>query len=167
MSQASTDRPQERALDIDIIAIGSFRTGPERELLDDYMSRLKRLGPQLGLRHANEIECASGGGRDGEAGRLVGKCRPGAHVVILDERGKAYGSQQLAHQIGRLRDDGCNAMCFLIGGAAGHGEPARTAAHEAMALGVQTWPHRLVRVMLAEQLYRAATILAGQPYHKA
>ncbi len=150
-----------------LIAIGGLKTGPERELVDDYLGRLNRVGRTIGLRSAREVECASGGGRETEAHRLVERCPAGAQIVLLDEAGKAMASAEFACWIGQLRDDGCRDLCFLIGGADGHGPAARSAAQQSLALGRPTWPHRLVRVMLAEQLYRAASILAGQPYHKA
>lgn len=150
-----------------IIAVGTLKGGPERVLVDDYLARLKRTGRAVGLRDAAEIECASGGGCDSEAERLLSRCDRSGRIILLDEGGKAHSSEGFAQQLGRLRDSGCPEAAFLIGGAEGHGAAIREAADQSLAFGPQTWPHKLVRVMLAEQLYRAATILAGQPYHKA
>ncbi len=152
---------------LSIIAVGNIRHGAERELIDDYISRLRKSGRTVGFRGVAETECASGGGRDSEAERLVARCGAGARIVLLDETGQVRNSADFAEELGKWRDAGYPEACFLVGGAEGHGQPARDAATDMMALGIQTWPHKLVRVMLAEQLYRAATILAGLPYHKA
>lgn len=152
---------------VHIIAVGPLKRGPERDLVDDYLSRFERTGRQIGLRSISEQEVASGGGREAEAQRLIAHCPPGAVITALDERGKAEGSEGLARWMGDLRDRGTSDLAFLIGGAEGHGAAIREAAQSRMAFGPQTWPHKLVRVMLAEQVYRAATLLAGTPYHKA
>ena len=150
-----------------ILAIGQVRKGPERDLVDDYIARFERTGRQIGFRGLVEHEIASGGGEDADAERLLSRCPDGARIVLLDERGKAWGSEDFAGWLGELRDAGERDLCFLIGGAAGHGRAVREAARDRLAFGPQTWPHKLVRVMLAEQVYRAATLLAGTPYHKA
>lgn len=152
---------------LSIIAVGEIRRGAERQLFDDYISRLTKTGRSIGFRGATETECASGGGRDSEAERLVARCGAGARIILLDERGQTHSSTAFAAKLADWRDAGYPQACFLIGGADGHGQPARDAASEMIAFGMQTWPHKLLRVMLAEQLYRAATILAGHPYHKA
>jgi 23S rRNA (pseudouridine1915-N3)-methyltransferase len=105
----------------------------------------------------------------------VGKARPGpaqslvpagALVVLLDERGDDLTSAALAERIGKWRDQGIGDLALLIGGAAGHGEAARARAGFTLSLGRMTWPHMLVRGLIAEQLYRAQQILAGHPYHR-
>lgn len=149
-----------------ILAVGQVRAGPERELVRDYRARFERIGRQVGLRSLTDQEIASGGGRDAEAERLMGRVPADAFIVVLDERGQSIPSQEMAAIIGASRDDGLTDMCFLIGGADGHGRAALKAANLKLAFGPQTWPHRLARVMLSEQLYRAASILAGTPYHK-
>jgi len=149
-----------------ILAVGQVRKGPERDLVDDYLARLEKTGRSLGLRGVTEHEVASGGGMEAEAERLLARLPDGASLVMLDERGQQIPSRDLAKLIARQRDDGMGDMCFLIGGADGHGEAVRRAAALKLGFGPQTWPHKLVRVMLAEQLYRAATLLAGTPYHK-
>ena len=98
---------------------------------------------------------------------MLGKLPSGAHAIRLDEFGKSYRSTEFSDLLIRLRDQGTPELCFLIGGAEGYGEAVIQAVPQTMAFGVQTWPHRLVRAMLAEQLYRAASIEAGLPYHKA
>lgn len=149
-----------------ILAVGQVRNGPEREMVDDYLGRLQKTGRGLGIRDVLEHEVASGGGMDTEAERLLARVPQGARIVLLDERGQQSPSRDLARLIERQRDDGLGDLCFLIGGAEGHGERAHKAAQLKLGFGPQTWPHKLVRVMLSEQLYRAATLLAGTPYHK-
>ncbi len=102
-----------------------------------------------------------------EADLLLAAVPPGAAVVALDERGRDLASAELARRLEAWRDQGHRHAAFLIGGADGLDERARAAAALQLAFGRQTWPHRLVRVMLAEQLYRATSILAGHPYHRA
>jgi 23S rRNA (pseudouridine1915-N3)-methyltransferase len=90
----------------------------------------------------------------------------GGHLIACDERGTAWPSRGFAGRLAALRDQGVRQAVFLIGGADGLSDKARNAAAERLAFGTQTWPHALVRAMLAEQLYRAVTILAGAPYHR-
>lgn len=90
----------------------------------------------------------------------------GAHVIACDEHGKARTSRDFAAHIGRLRDDGARRLVLVIGGADGLDPSLIANANETLAFGVQTWPHALVRTMLAEQVYRAVTILSGSPYHR-
>lgn len=152
---------------ITILAVGRLKKGPERELFDDYLDRFRKAGRQLGFRSADLIEVDSSGGLDAEADRLMAKVPDGAHVIRLDEFGAQHTSTVFSTMLSSARDDGLSDLCFLIGGAEGYGDAIRTAFPQTMAFGPQTWPHRLVRVMLAEQLYRAASLEAGLPYHKA
>lgn len=152
---------------ITILVVGRLKSGPERELCDDYLDRFRKAGRQLGYRSADIVEVESGGGLDAEASRIMDKVPAGATLVRLDEFGKQYTSTDFSDWLARLRDQGTPDLCFLIGGAEGYGESVRQAARQTMAFGKQTWPHRLVRAMLAEQLYRAASLEAGLPYHKA
>lgn len=150
-----------------ILTVGRLKAGPERELCDDYLERFRKAGRQLGYRSVDVIEVDSGGGLDAEADRLMAKLPAGAQAIRLDEFGKEFRSKDFADYLARLRDQGVPDLCFLIGGAEGYGEAVRRAVPQTMAFGKQTWPHRLVRAMLAEQLYRAASLEAGLPYHKA
>jgi 23S rRNA (pseudouridine1915-N3)-methyltransferase len=152
---------------ITILAVGRLKSGPELDLCDDYLDRFRKAGRQLGYRSAEIIEVESGGGLENESARVLDKIPAGAAVIRLDEFGKDYRSTDFAAYLGRLRDQGTPDLCFLIGGAEGYGDAVRQAASQTMAFGKQTWPHRLVRAMLAEQLYRAASLEAGLPYHKA
>lgn len=151
---------------VHILAIGQVRRGPERELIDDYVDRYRKTGRSLGLRDLVEAELPSAPTPEEEAAALLARCPPGAVICAMDERGKARTSRDFSSWLAHLRDAGMRDLCFLIGGASGHGAAVREAAREVLALGPQTWPHKLARVMLAEQLYRAASLMAGSPYHK-
>ncbi len=152
---------------IGIVGVGRLKDGPERSLTDDYISRTLPLARQLGFRGFDEQEVASGGGMAAEGARILAKIPEGAQAVRLDEGGENLTSEALARRLSGWRDDGLRNTVFLIGGAEGYSPEVRKAVPRTLAFGVQTWPHRLVRAMLAEQVYRAMTILAGTPYHKA
>lgn len=154
---------------IHICAVGRLRAGPERVLVDDYLTRFDRTGRQLGLSFADlhEVEDRKGGGKPAEAAVLERAIPETAHVIALDERGRHLTSPDFAALLAQERDGGCADLAFVIGGADGL-DPALVArADMALSLGVMVWPHMLVRVMLSEQLYRAASILAGSPYHRS
>ncbi|MFN7055463.1 23S rRNA (pseudouridine(1915)-N(3))-methyltransferase RlmH [Hyphomonas sp.] len=150
-----------------ILAVGRLKDGPERVLCDDYIRRASPLARGLGFRSVEELEVPSGGGLDTEGRRLSEKIAPGVRAIRLDEHGEALSSEDFARRLAGWRDDGIPAAVFMIGGAEGYSDALRRAVPATLAFGVQTWPHRLVRAMLAEQIYRAMTILAGTPYHKA
>lgn len=152
---------------ITIISVGKVKKGPEKALVDDYVDRFRKSARALGFRSLNLVEVNSGGGLDAEGERLLAKIPKGAKVLRLDEFGTAYTSKTFAKNLGTWRDEGTGDLTFLIGGAEGYSQAVRDAATETLALGPQTWPHRLVKIMLAEQIYRAASLLAGTPYHKA
>jgi 23S rRNA (pseudouridine1915-N3)-methyltransferase len=151
-----------------ICAVGRLRAGPERTLVDDYLARLDRTGRGLGLGPAGvtEVEDRKGGGMAAEAVLLRKAVPKGARLVALDERGRNLTSPQFADLLAGWRDTGTGDAAFLIGGADGLDPGLRDAADTRISLGAMVWPHMLVRVMLAEQLYRAAAILAGTPYHR-
>ncbi len=151
-----------------LCAVGRLRAGPERALADDYLQRLDRTGRPLGLGPAveHEVEDKRGGGMAAEA-MLLGRVIPdGAALCVLDERGKTLSSPDFAQTIAGWRDGGRQDAAFVIGGADGVDPGLRDRADLVLSLGRMVWPHMLVRVMLAEQLYRAATILARSPYHR-
>lgn len=152
---------------IHVISVGRLKSGPERDLIDEYLKRAAPVGRSLGVRSITEIEVASGGGMDAEGDRLMDKIPVGAHVLRLDEGGKSQRSVVFAENLRKLADQGVPELVFLIGGAEGYSQAVRKAAPNMLALGPQTWPHRLARAMLVEQIYRAVSILAGSPYHKA
>lgn len=154
---------------ITICTVGRLRGGPEKTLVDDYLSRFERAGRPLGLGpvEIREVEDRKGGGMPAEAKLLRSAAPDGAYRIVLDERGKTLSSTGLARLLARLRDDGQRDAAFFIGGADGLDPALRKDADLAISLGPMVWPHMLVRVMLAEQLYRVASILAGTPYHRA
>lgn len=152
-----------------LCAVGRLRTGPERALVDDYLTRLDRTGRPMGLGPAeeHEVEDKRGGGMAAEA-LLLGRVVPeGAALCVLDERGKTLTSPEFARVLAEWRDGGRQDAAFVIGGADGLDPALRARADLVLSFGTMVWPHMLVRVMLAEQLYRAATILSGGPYHRA
>ena len=154
---------------VHICAVGRLRAGPERELVDDYLTRFDRTGRALGLGPAKvvEVEDKRGGGMAAEAVLLERALPVGALVCVLDERGRVETSPDFAARLGGWRDQGRGDVTFVIGGADGLDKTLRARADHALSFGKMVWPHMLVRVMLAEQLYRAASILSGGPYHRA
>ncbi|MCC6002452.1 MAG: 23S rRNA (pseudouridine(1915)-N(3))-methyltransferase RlmH [Pararhodobacter sp.] len=156
-------------MQVHVCAVGRLRKGPERALLDDYAQRFDRTGRALGLGPLleHEVEDKRGGGMTAEAALLRRACPAGTLRVALDERGVTMTSPELAARLQRWRDEGAGAVAFFIGGADGLAPDLRAESELALSFGAMVWPHMLARVMLAEQLYRAATILAGGPYHRA
>lgn len=149
---------------IRILCIGRMKDGPERELVDDYVARAQKTGKALGYRAVEEIELTSSS-KDDEGQRLLAKHQQGI-LIRLDERGEAWTSQDLSKRLARWRDAGEDAVSFVIGGADGTSPAVAAAARHTVSFGVQTWPHKLVRVLIAEQVYRALSIEAGSPYHR-
>lgn len=153
-----------------VIAVG--RVGAreaERSLFEDYQIRFNQIARPLALGPLCEIEVEDRKnlGREAEAVLLERAVPAGAVIVALDERGREVSSPEFAALIARWRDDGAADLAFLIGGADGIAPRLRDRAHHVLSLGRMVWPHRLVRAMLSEQIYRAATILSGKPYHRA
>jgi 23S rRNA (pseudouridine1915-N3)-methyltransferase len=155
-------------LRIRILCVGKLKDGPERVLVDDYLARARKTGQPLGYRAVDEVEVEAGGGRDREGARLLTKheaASPGGVLIRLDERGEVWPSIDLSKRLAKWRDAG-ETIDFAIGGADGHAPDVAAKARATLGFGAQTWPHRLVRVMLAEQIYRALSIEAGTPYHR-
>ena len=152
-----------------VCAVGRLRAGPERALVDDYYTRLDRTGRALGLGPVSELEVEDKKnlGMAAEAVLLERAIPAGALIASLDERGKVLSSPEFADQLAGWRDGGRQDVAFVIGGADGIDPSLRAKAGFSLSFGRMVWPHMLVRVMLAEQLYRAATILGGGPYHRA
>ena len=151
-----------------LCAVGRLRAGPERDLVDDYLARTDRTGRPLGLGPVteHEVEDKRGGGMAAEAA-LLGRAVPdGAALCVLDERGKTLSSPEFAQVLAQWRDAGRQDAAFIIGGADGVDPGLRARADLVISFGRMVWPHMLIRVMLAEQLYRATTILTGSPYHR-
>jgi 23S rRNA (pseudouridine1915-N3)-methyltransferase len=158
-------------LRIAIHAVGRMKQGPERELCTRYLSRAAAVGKPLALtgfdvHETVESRASSAAARRLEEAKLLAGATTGATLVALDERGRSMGSEALARLIGRWRDEGCAALAFVIGGADGLDPGFAAGAELMLSFSPLTWPHQLVRIMLAEQLYRVTTILSGHPYHR-
>lgn len=150
-----------------LAAVGRLGRSAENGLAADYVGRATAAGRSLGLGPVELVEVEPRKpGKAAEAEALLAAVGEGAWLVACDERGKAWPSRAFAGHLGRLRDQGERRLAFVIGGADGLDATIMEAARERLAFGPQTWPHALARVMLAEQVYRAVTILAGTPYHR-
>ncbi|HUO98609.1 MAG TPA: 23S rRNA (pseudouridine(1915)-N(3))-methyltransferase RlmH [Rhizomicrobium sp.] len=156
-----------------VLAVGLSRGTSEGALSDDFIHRAVQMGRNMGFPAIAVEEVSLSRARDAktrmteEAGKLAARIPTGAHIVLLDAKGKGMTSEDFADMLGALRDAGTKDLCFVIGGPDGLGPLEGKRAGRSLAFGPQTWPHLLVRAMLAEQIYRAMTILAGHPYHRA
>lgn len=156
-----------------IAAVGRLKSGPEADLIAAYASRIKGGGRAVGFTDFTIAEVEAPRGLEGPVrtareGELLAAAAPAnARRLILDERGKLLSSEDFAALLGDWCDRGAPAACFFIGGADGLDRSIRESADTMLAFGRATWPHMLVRAMLCEQIYRAMTILAGHPYHRA
>lgn len=156
---------------VTIAAIGRMKAGPEREMVARYLDRAIGGGKPLALTGFDVIELpesrsTSSASRKADEAKALRAALPDGIIVALDERGKSIGSEPFAKQIGRWRDDGRPAASFIIGGADGIDPAFVQAADLVLSFSPMVWPHQLVRIMLAEQLYRTTTILSGHPYHR-
>lgn len=151
---------------ISILAIGKPGRGPEATLAADYASRATLAGRALGLGPLELIDLEPRKTGKAPEAELLLAAAEGAHLIACDERGRTYSSRAFADHIATLRDRGERKLVFVIGGADGLDPSVLDAARSTLAFGPQTWPHALARAMLAEQVYRAVTILAGSPYHR-
>ncbi|WP_136634372.1 23S rRNA (pseudouridine(1915)-N(3))-methyltransferase RlmH [Pseudooceanicola onchidii] len=151
-----------------ICAVGRLRKGPEADLIDDYLTRATRTGRALGLGPVTvtEVEDKKGSGMTAEAALLDRALPTNARIIALDERGTLMTSPEFADLLAGWRDDGTQDTAFVIGGADGIDPALRARADHSLSFGKMVWPHMLARAMLAEQIYRATTILAGSPYHR-
>lgn len=158
---------------IGLFAVGRLKAGPEKELAARYFDRFSKAGPPIGLEFSriaevNESRASSADTRKREEAQMLEKALPdGAVLLLLDERGKAMGSEDFANLLGQFRDQGRRELMIAIGGADGLDPALRDRADATVCFGKMTWPHQLVRILIAEQLYRAVTILSGHPYHRA
>ncbi|MDZ4367761.1 MAG: 23S rRNA (pseudouridine(1915)-N(3))-methyltransferase RlmH [Afipia sp.] len=156
-----------------VIAIGRLKQGPERELADRYRERFDDIGRKLGFRGLEIHEIPESRARDvaarmADEGAAISALIPEkSSIIALDERGETIDSAAFARHLGRWRDESVPTAVFLIGGADGLSPELRRKVKLSVAFGKATWPHQMVRVMLLEQIYRAATILSGHPYHRA
>ena len=157
---------------ISLFAVGRLKNGPERELAERYIDRFAKAGPAIGLElgkitEINESRASNAETRKREeSGSLEKLLTDGALLILLDERGKALDSPAFAELIGGMRDSGTRELIVAIGGPDGLDPALAGHAAHMLSFGKMTWPHQMVRVMLAEQLYRAVTILSGHPYHR-
>ncbi len=157
---------------VTIAAVGRMKAGPERELLDRYLDRAAKQGRALGVtkvevREIPESRAARAEDRKAEeAEALLAGVADTAWVIVLDETGTTRTSQAFADDLAARLAEGRD-WAILIGGADGHGPAALARADLRLAFGAMTWPHQIVRILAAEQIYRATTILAGHPYHRA
>ena len=156
-----------------VISIGRLKQGPERELAERYRERFDDIGRKLGFRGLEIAEIPESRARDAatrmaeEAAAISAAIPAKSTLVALDERGDNVDSAAFASHLGRWRDQQVANTIFIIGGADGLSPDLRRMAQLRMAFGSATWPHQMVRIMLLEQIYRAGTILAGHPYHRA
>lgn len=158
---------------ISLFAVGRLKSGPEKDLASRYLDRFSKAGPAVGLEFSRLIEvpesrASNADTRKKEEAAILQKSLPeGGLLVLLDERGKSMDSESFAQMIDRFNDSGKRDMLIAIGGADGLDPELQSRADAVVNLGIMTWPHQLVRILIAEQLYRAVTIIAGHPYHRA
>ena len=156
-----------------VLAVGFSRGTAEGTLTDEFIHRAVQMGRNMGFPAITVEEVAVSKARDAktrmteEAAKLAAKVPVGAHIILLDAKGKGMTSEDFAEMLGALRDAATKDLCFVVGGPDGLASLEGKRAGRSLAFGPQTWPHLLVRSMLAEQIYRAMTILAGHPYHRA
>lgn len=157
---------------VTIHAVGRLKAGPERELSARYIDRFSKTGAAHGLEFSRIIESPESRASNAEtrkreeAATLEKSLSPDAVLILLDEQGKTPDSEQFATMLSRWNDSGKRDLVIAIGGADGHDPSLHQRADAMICFGKMTWPHQLVRILLAEQLYRATTILAGHPYHR-
>ncbi|MFG1351738.1 23S rRNA (pseudouridine(1915)-N(3))-methyltransferase RlmH [Xanthobacter autotrophicus] len=156
-----------------LACVGRLKAGAERDLVTRYVDRIRPAGRPLGLGPCDMIEIPESAARRAEdrmaeeGAALLAALPAGAGLIVLDPRGRQVSSADFAARVAAERDGGLSALAFVIGGADGLCDAVRDKAMLMVAYGTATFPHQLVRVMLAEQIYRAVTILAGHPYHRA
>jgi 23S rRNA (pseudouridine1915-N3)-methyltransferase len=156
-----------------IFAVGRMKSGPENDLVSRYLERLAKSGRPLGLDFDGLTEIPESRAQTAdlrkvdEGAKCADNLRDASDIlVLLDERGKSLTSREFAGLLARYRDEGASRVVFALGGPDGHDPGLKSRADRVIAFGNQTWPHQLARIMLAEQLYRAVTILSGHPYHR-
>ncbi|MBL8907049.1 MAG: 23S rRNA (pseudouridine(1915)-N(3))-methyltransferase RlmH [Rhizobiales bacterium] len=155
-----------------ILAIGRMKAGPEKDLCDDYLDRARAMGRACGITALDVRDFPESGlhdasrRREAEAKALASALGPRSFQIVLDETGRALVSAEFASLLRREIEGGAGDIAFLIGGPDGHARSTRESSDLTLSLGPMTWPHRLVRVMLAEQIYRAVTIMVNHPYHR-
>lgn len=157
---------------LQILAVGKMKAGPEQDLYARYADRIAKAGRSLHLDGPDLVEISESRQqgvderKNEEASQLVSRLDAGATLIMLDEHGKDFSSQQFSELMRGERDGGAGTLAFALGGPDGHGEAIRQAARRSIRFGSMTWPHQIARIMLVEQLYRGITILSGHPYHR-
>ena len=155
-----------------IAAVGKLKHGPERELFAHYLDRAEAIGRKTGLSPLSAIEVAEAKAAtaqarmEAEAKTLLAKLPSSYKLICLDRGGDQLGSEEFAQALAKFRDGGAQGLAFFIGGADGLGLAAKFKADRVVSLGPITLPHGLARIVLAEQIYRAGTLLTGHPYHR-
>ncbi|MCV6545802.1 MAG: 23S rRNA (pseudouridine(1915)-N(3))-methyltransferase RlmH [Cohaesibacter sp.] len=156
-----------------LAAVGRQKAGPETDLLERYLDRARKAGRSLGFTSIDMIELVESRAKstkarkDQEAEQLLKALPANSFIIALDEHGKNFSSPEFAALLDRQRSAGHGAIALVIGGPDGHGKALLLAARSKLALGTMTWPHQIARMLIAEQLYRAMTILTGHPYHRS
>lgn len=152
-------------------AVGRMKKGPEQALAEHYFARFLQVAPSLGWRFGGlfetpESRAATAFLRIADEGQKLLKALPErGKLILLDEKGKSLTSPAFAKYLAQYCDEGTRHLTIVVGGADGHGDAIRQRADMVLSLGAMTWPHQIARILLAEQLYRAATILTAHPYH--
>ena len=155
-----------------IAGIGRMKPGADKELFDRYADRARKTGRGLGVTAVTVSEISesraqrAAGRKAEEAASLEAALPPGAKLVVLDEHGKSMGSKVFSEKLEAWKNEGVQDVVFAIGGADGHGPDLLARADLKISFGAMTWPHQIVRILLAEQIYRALTIQSGHPYHR-
>ena len=155
-----------------IAAVGKLKHGPERELFAHYLDRAEAIGRKTGLSPLSAIEVAEAKAAtaqarmEAEAKTLLAKLPSSYKLICLDRGGDHLDSEEFAQALAKFRDGGARGLAFFIGGADGLGLAAQFKADRVVSLGPITLPHGLARIVLAEQIYRAGTLLTGHPYHR-
>ena len=158
---------------LSVIAVGRLKAGPEKTLAEDYLARAEGLGRKAGISRIAvtefaESQAATAPSRIAEESRLIAGALPQkAFSIVLDERGKTLSSEAFSTLLRKHIDGGTQDLAFVIGGPDGHAPQTREHAGLLLSFGAMTWPHRLVRVLLFEQIYRAVTIMVNHPYHRS
>jgi 23S rRNA (pseudouridine1915-N3)-methyltransferase len=171
-AQEHSARYPDQDMRLTLFVVGRLKAGPEKELVSRYLDRFAKAGPAIGLELAKVVEvpesrAANAETRKREEASALERALPdGAVLILLDERGRTLDSQAFSDMLGRHRDGGKRDVMLAIGGADGLDPDLRAKADFVLNLGTMTWPHQIVRILIAEQLYRAVTILSGHPYHR-
>ena len=157
---------------LSVLAVGRLKAGPEKLLAEDYQARTEAIGRKAGISRFSMTDTGESQGQtpvarmEEEQRFFASSLPPRAFTIVLDERGKSMTSPAFAGMLRRHIDGGTADLAFLIGGPDGHTPATREKAGLVLSFSPMTWPHRLVRVMLFEQIYRAVTIMVNHPYHR-